>query len=126
MKPELVRAVAHIFKLFFKLLHDPDLMFMHICIDDFIFRHLIPCTHVMVSQRRSVRDLDLYSKSAEKFLSLRPTCCLPDIGESPKQRYCFIKTDCNEFISCQHNQHYCHCSVVCTSLNSLPHFTYRN
>ena len=44
----------------------------------------------MVSQRRSVRDLDLYSKSAEKFLSLRPTCCLPDIGESPKHRYFWI------------------------------------
>lgn len=51
---------------------------------ELIFKHLIPCTHVMVSQRRAVRDLDLYSKSAEKFLSLRPTCCLPDIGESPK------------------------------------------
>ncbi|BFZ24048.1 hypothetical protein BsWGS_27087 [Bradybaena similaris] len=40
-----------------------------------VFRYLVPCTHVMVSQRRSVRDLDLYSKSAEKFLSLRPKCC---------------------------------------------------
>ncbi|GFO18323.1 fts and hook-interacting protein homolog [Plakobranchus ocellatus] len=42
-----------------------------------VFRYLVPCTHVMVSQRRSVRDLDLYGKSAEKFLSLRPTCCIP-------------------------------------------------
>lgn len=41
-----------------------------------VFRYLIPCTHVMVSQRRAVRDLDLYGKSAEKFLSLRPVCCM--------------------------------------------------
>ncbi|KAK7467868.1 hypothetical protein BaRGS_00036905, partial [Batillaria attramentaria] len=40
--------------------------------------YLIPCTHVMVSQRRAVRDLDLYGKSAEKFLSLRRT----DVGRS--------------------------------------------
>ncbi|XP_005107718.1 FTS and Hook-interacting protein isoform X2 [Aplysia californica] len=50
-----------------------------------VFRYLVPCTHVMVSQRRSVRDLDLYGKSAEKFLSLRPVCCLPasSQGQSP-------------------------------------------
>ncbi|KAL8598764.1 hypothetical protein ACOMHN_033327 [Nucella lapillus] len=41
-----------------------------------VFKYLIPCTHVMVSQRRAVRDLDLYGKSAEKFLSLRPVCCM--------------------------------------------------
>ena len=40
-----------------------------------VFRYLIPCTHVMVSQRRAVRDLDLYGRSAQKFLSLTPACC---------------------------------------------------
>ncbi|XP_069130837.1 FHF complex subunit HOOK-interacting protein 1B-like isoform X3 [Argopecten irradians] len=49
-----------------------------------ILRYLIPCTHVMVSQRRAVKDIDLYGKSAEKFLSLRPNCCVPDPSESPK------------------------------------------
>ncbi|XP_033743484.1 FTS and Hook-interacting protein-like isoform X2 [Pecten maximus] len=49
-----------------------------------ILRYLIPCTHVMVSQRRAVKDVDLYGKSAEKFLSLRPNCCVPDPSESPK------------------------------------------
>ncbi|XP_060080031.1 FHF complex subunit HOOK-interacting protein 1B-like [Ylistrum balloti] len=49
-----------------------------------ILRYLIPCTHVMVSQRRAVKDVDLYGKSAEKFLSLRPNCCVPDLSESPK------------------------------------------
>ncbi|XP_076117616.1 FHF complex subunit HOOK-interacting protein 1B-like isoform X2 [Mytilus galloprovincialis] len=41
---------------------------------EIIFKHLIPCSHVMVSQRRAVKDLDLYSKSSERFLSLRPSC----------------------------------------------------
>lgn len=50
---------------------------------DLVFKYLIPCTHVMISQRRSLRDHDIYCKSAEKFLSLRPTCCLPEI-DSPK------------------------------------------
>lgn len=44
-------------------------------------RFLIPCTHVMVSQRRNVNDLDLQCKSAERFLSLRPNCCRPELIE---------------------------------------------
>ena len=37
----------------------------------------------MVSQRRSVKDVDLYSKAAEKFLSLTPACCVPDASDTP-------------------------------------------
>ncbi|XP_076468429.1 FHF complex subunit HOOK-interacting protein 1B-like isoform X2 [Babylonia areolata] len=48
-----------------------------------VFKYLIPCTHVMVSQRRAVRDLDLYGKSAEKFLSLRPVCCMTYPAPAP-------------------------------------------
>uniref|UniRef100_A0A8K9VA11 FHF complex subunit HOOK-interacting protein 1B n=1 Tax=Oncorhynchus mykiss TaxID=8022 RepID=A0A8K9VA11_ONCMY len=40
-----------------------------------VLRYLLPCTHVMLSQRRAVRDTDLYGKSADKFLSLIPECC---------------------------------------------------
>ncbi|XP_069825411.1 FHF complex subunit HOOK-interacting protein 1B isoform X2 [Dendropsophus ebraccatus] len=40
-----------------------------------VLRFLIPCNHVMLSQRRAVKDLDLYSKAADKFLSLIPQCC---------------------------------------------------
>ncbi|XP_068122571.1 FHF complex subunit HOOK-interacting protein 1B [Hyperolius riggenbachi] len=40
-----------------------------------VLRYLIPCNHVMLSQRRAVKDLDLYSKTADKFLSLIPQCC---------------------------------------------------
>lgn len=39
----------------------------------YIYRYLIPCTHVMVSQRSRVRDIDLYNQAAEKFLSLIPS-----------------------------------------------------
>ena len=41
----------------------------------FMCRYLLPCTHVMLSQRRAVRETDLYGKSADKFLSLIPECC---------------------------------------------------
>uniref|UniRef100_A0A4W5PI32 FHF complex subunit HOOK-interacting protein 1B n=1 Tax=Hucho hucho TaxID=62062 RepID=A0A4W5PI32_9TELE len=40
-----------------------------------VLRYLLPCTHVMLSQRRAVRETDLYGKSADKFLSLIPDCC---------------------------------------------------
>ncbi|XP_073517188.1 FHF complex subunit HOOK-interacting protein 1B isoform X2 [Phyllobates terribilis] len=43
-----------------------------------VLRYLIPCNHVMLSQRRAVKDLDLYSKTADKFLSLIPKCCRKD------------------------------------------------
>ena len=37
---------------------------------------LSPCTHVMLSQRRRLRDIDPFGRGAEKFLSLTPKCCL--------------------------------------------------
>ncbi|GBM90498.1 FTS and Hook-interacting protein [Araneus ventricosus] len=40
---------------------------------ELVFRYLIPCTHVMVSQRSRVRDTDMYNQAAEKFLSLIPS-----------------------------------------------------
>ncbi|XP_071951281.1 FHF complex subunit HOOK-interacting protein 1B-like isoform X2 [Antedon mediterranea] len=40
-----------------------------------ILRHLVPCTHLMVSQRKSVKDVDLDGRCAKKFLSLSPDCC---------------------------------------------------
>ena len=46
-------------------------------------RYLIPCTHVMVSQRRAVKDVDMYSKTAEKLLTLKPACCTSDYQENP-------------------------------------------
>nr|CAD7596473.1 unnamed protein product [Timema genevievae] len=42
---------------------------------ELIFKHLVPCTHVMLSQRKRIRDLDPYCRSSDKFLSLSPSCC---------------------------------------------------
>ncbi|XP_028913608.1 FTS and Hook-interacting protein [Ornithorhynchus anatinus] len=40
-----------------------------------VLRYLVPCNHVMLSQKRAVRDVDLYGRAADKFLSLIPRCC---------------------------------------------------
>ncbi|CAN8032219.1 unnamed protein product [Ixodes persulcatus] len=42
---------------------------------ELVLKYLVPCSHVMVSQRSRVCDVDLYSCAAEKFLSLVPACC---------------------------------------------------
>lgn len=36
---------------------------------------LNPCSHVMLSQRSRLRDIDPFGRAAEKFLSLTPHCC---------------------------------------------------
>ncbi|CAF1111726.1 unnamed protein product [Rotaria sordida] len=38
-----------------------------------IFMYLIPCRHVMCSQRRHITDVEIYGKNAEKFRTLRPS-----------------------------------------------------
>lgn len=48
-------------------------------------RYLIPCSHVMLSQKRAVKELDLYGKAAAKFLSLIPRCCCPESLPTPEQ-----------------------------------------
>lgn len=40
---------------------------------NFYFRYLIPCRHLMCSQRRHITDVEIYGKNAEKFLTLRPS-----------------------------------------------------
>lgn len=41
-----------------------------------IFRHLIPMTCLLPSQRATIRQPDLHGRAAEKLLSLVPICCL--------------------------------------------------
>uniref|UniRef100_A0A3Q0S6D1 FHF complex subunit HOOK interacting protein 1A n=1 Tax=Amphilophus citrinellus TaxID=61819 RepID=A0A3Q0S6D1_AMPCI len=48
-----------------------------------ILRYLIPCNHMMLSQRRVVRERDCYSASAAKILALTPSCCSPDRSPPP-------------------------------------------
>ncbi|XP_063332137.1 FHF complex subunit HOOK-interacting protein 1A [Pelmatolapia mariae] len=48
-----------------------------------VLRYLIPCNHMMLSQRRVVRERDCYSASAAKILALTPSCCSPDRSPPP-------------------------------------------
>ncbi|XP_043237246.1 FHF complex subunit HOOK interacting protein 1B-like isoform X1 [Amphibalanus amphitrite] len=47
---------------------------------ELVFRHLLPCTHVMVSQRTRVREPDQHGGTARKLLELVPVCCGPPPG----------------------------------------------
>uniref|UniRef100_A0A3Q1FMG6 FHF complex subunit HOOK interacting protein 1Aa n=1 Tax=Acanthochromis polyacanthus TaxID=80966 RepID=A0A3Q1FMG6_9TELE len=48
-----------------------------------VLRYLIPCNHMMLSQRRVVKERDCYSVSAAKILALTPSCCSPDRSPPP-------------------------------------------
>ncbi|TRY97237.1 hypothetical protein DNTS_013723 [Danionella cerebrum] len=50
-----------------------------------VLRYLLPCTHVMLSQRRAVKETDIYGKSADKFLSLIPECCQISLAPSSER-----------------------------------------
>ncbi|XP_011706204.1 PREDICTED: FTS and Hook-interacting protein homolog, partial [Wasmannia auropunctata] len=66
---------------------------------------LNPCSHVMLSQRSRLRDIDPFGRAAEKFLSLTPRCCsvftsldsqtnsLPSTVSSTYDRYGYITSD---------------------------------
>ena len=49
---------------------------------NYLIRYLVPCSHVMASQRNSIKDIDFYSKMARKFLSLIPCCCLQTAAQT--------------------------------------------
>lgn len=53
---------------------------LELCLKD-----LSPCSHVMLSQRRRLRDIDPFGRSAERFLSLSPSCCISilNLDDSP-------------------------------------------
>ncbi|KAM6148013.1 FHF complex subunit HOOK-interacting protein 1A [Erethizon dorsatum] len=44
-----------------------------------VLRYLIPCNHMMLSQRWAVKERDCYSVSAAKLLALTPGCCASGI-----------------------------------------------
>ncbi|XP_013876133.1 protein FAM160A1 [Austrofundulus limnaeus] len=48
-----------------------------------VLKYLIPCNHMMLSQRRVVRERDFYSLSSAKILALTPSCCAPDHSPPP-------------------------------------------
>ncbi|XP_056646276.1 FHIP family protein AGAP011705 isoform X5 [Diorhabda sublineata] len=42
---------------------------------ELVFKHLQPCLHLMLSQRKMFLSFDPYCQSFEKFLTLTPKCC---------------------------------------------------
>ncbi|KAJ8953282.1 hypothetical protein NQ318_015864 [Aromia moschata] len=42
---------------------------------ELVFKHLQPCLHLMLSQRKILLPLDLHCQSFEKLLTLSPRCC---------------------------------------------------
>lgn len=44
-----------------------------------VLRYLVPCNHMMLSQRWAVKERDCYSVSAAKLLALTPGCCASGI-----------------------------------------------
>uniref|UniRef100_A0A3B4CSC8 FHF complex subunit HOOK-interacting protein C-terminal domain-containing protein n=1 Tax=Pygocentrus nattereri TaxID=42514 RepID=A0A3B4CSC8_PYGNA len=48
-----------------------------------ILKYLIPCNHMMRSQRQVLKERDCYSVSATKILTLTPSCCSPEIVPPP-------------------------------------------
>ncbi|KAG9480052.1 hypothetical protein GDO78_011849 [Eleutherodactylus coqui] len=54
------------------------------------FRYLLPCTHMMVSQRSTVKERDCYS--AAKYLALTPDCCSNTTanGEDSEKNYIML------------------------------------
>ncbi|KAM4751272.1 FHF complex subunit HOOK-interacting protein 1A isoform 2-T4 [Anableps anableps] len=48
-----------------------------------VLKYLIPCNHMMLSQRRVVRERDFYSACAARILALTPSCCSPDRSPPP-------------------------------------------
>jgi len=51
-----------------------------------VFKYLIPCQHIMASQRKSINDVDLYNSSAFRFLQLTSGLKLFQEDESSKKR----------------------------------------
>ncbi|XP_078494300.1 FHF complex subunit HOOK-interacting protein 1B-like [Ciona intestinalis] len=47
-----------------------------------VFSHLLPCQHILGSQRRAIRDVDLYNASASRFLALTPDACAMETSEN--------------------------------------------
>ncbi|XP_071488542.1 FHF complex subunit HOOK-interacting protein 1B-like isoform X1 [Diadema antillarum] len=60
---------------------------------ELILKYLVPCTHVMASQRNAIRDLDFYGRWAEKFLSLSPACSKVHKETSDKTSHKGSKSD---------------------------------
>ncbi|KAM9677792.1 FHF complex subunit HOOK-interacting protein 1A isoform 1-T3 [Trichechus inunguis] len=61
-----------------------------------VLRYLIPCNHMMLSQRWAVKERDCYSVSAAKLLALTPVCCSSGITLTlgNQERDCILWSKC--------------------------------
>lgn len=59
-------------------------------------RYLLPCNHVMGSQRKMIQEIDLYGKVAVRFLTSIPTCCYPEDVQSEPVRTDDVEGSSNE------------------------------
>ncbi len=66
---------------------------------ELIFKHLIPCTHVMYSQRNRIQRVDPYCRSAEKFFSF--TINIPTWGTYGISKYRVARKSRFNFFFCQ-------------------------
>uniref|UniRef100_A0A348G6D8 UPF0518 protein n=1 Tax=Odontomachus monticola TaxID=613454 RepID=A0A348G6D8_ODOMO len=73
---------------------------------------LNPCSHVMLSQRSRLRDVDPFGRAAEKFLSLTPRCCYSIFISSDSHTNSLPAT-----MSCAYDKYG---STVADSMKSLP------
>ncbi|KAM9237733.1 FHF complex subunit HOOK-interacting protein 1A isoform 5-T7 [Dugong dugon] len=64
-----------------------------------VLRYLIPCNHMMLSQRWAVKERDCYSVSAAKLLALTPVCCSSGITLTLGNQ----ERDCILWSKCTHN-----------------------
>jgi hypothetical protein len=65
-----------------------------------IFMYLIPCRHVMCSQRRHITDVEIYGKNAERFLLLRPSFSNKNINTDKQVRVSFDQNEDTERYEC--------------------------
>jgi len=66
---QLSMVAIHLFKTLLEL-NCEDIIF-HL-----VFRYLLPCDHILPNQKRTIKSVDYYCKSATMFLYLTPSCCI--------------------------------------------------
>ncbi|XP_076811105.1 FHF complex subunit HOOK-interacting protein 1B-like isoform X2 [Clavelina lepadiformis] len=60
-----------------------------------IFRYIIPCQHILASQRRAICDVDIHNASASRFLALTPQSCRIETT-SKNEDEIFVPVECPE------------------------------
>ncbi|XP_065201341.1 FHIP family protein AGAP011705 isoform X2 [Planococcus citri] len=69
---------------------------------DLVLKHLIPCTHIMFSQRSRIQRVDPYCRSAEKFFSLMLNIprCNDNLDSSVSDYHIYLRHARSKILSC--------------------------